>query len=158
VAAITLVTRIAAPPERCFDLARSVELHALSTAHTGERVVAGRTSGLLAPGDELTFRARHLGVVQRLTGRIVAYERPRHFRDAQLRGAFARLEHDHFFEPDGAGGTVMRDVLSFDAPLGPLGRLAERLFLTAYMRRFLERRNAVLKRVAETPGEWERFV
>jgi len=159
VARIELTTYIAAPPERCFDLARSVELHARSTAATGERAVGGKTSGLLGLGDEVTWRARHLGVWQSLSGRITAYDRPRHFRDAMLRGAFARLEHDHYFEPaaDG-GGTVMRDRFEYAAPLGPLGRLAERLFLTAYLRRFLEGRNRELKAVAESDAEWAKFV
>ena len=153
---IELSTRIAAPPERCFDLARSVELHVRSTAATGERAVAGKTSGLLALDDEITWRARHLGVRQSLSGRISAYDRPRHFQDTMLRGAFARLRHDHFFDAVD-GGTVMRDVLDYAAPLGPLGRLAERAFLTAYLRRFLEARNRELKAVAES-DEWRRFL
>ena len=37
---IRVVTVIAAPAGRCFDLARCVEAHVLSTAATGERVVA----------------------------------------------------------------------------------------------------------------------
>lgn len=159
-ATITLATHIAAPRERCFDLARSVDLHVRSTAATGERAVAGKTTGLLALGDEITWRARHLGVRQSLSGRITAYDRPRHFQDTMLRGAFARLRHDHYFDaaPDGGGGTVMRDVLDYAAPLGPLGWLAERLFLTAYLRRFLEARNRELKAVAESDGEWALFV
>lgn len=158
-ATIALSTHIAAPRERCFDLARSVELHVRSTAATGERAVAGKTAGLLALGDEITWRARHLGVRQSLSGRITAYDRPRHFQDTMLRGAFARLRHDHFFDaaPDG-GGTVMRDVLDFAAPLGPLGWLAERLFLTAYLRRFLQARNRELKAVAESDDEWARYI
>ena len=154
---IELTTHIAAPRERCFDLARSVELHVHSTSATGERAVGGRTTGLLGPGDEITWRARHLGVRQSLSGRITAYDRPRHFQDTMLRGAFARLRHDHYFDADD-GGTVMRDVLDYAAPLGPLGRLAERLFLTAYLRRFLTARNRALKAVAESDAEWRRFV
>lgn len=153
---IELVTRIAAPPERCFDLARSIELHMRSTAHTGERAIAGRTAGLVELGDEITWHARHLGVWQSLTGRITAYDRPRYFQDTMLRGTFQSLRHDHFFEPE-AGGTLMRDVLELSAPLGPLGWLAERLFLTAYMRRFLEARNRVIKEVAESE-EWRRYL
>ena len=155
-ARVELSTRIAAPRERCFDLARSVELHVRSTAATGERAVGGKTSGLLGLGDEITWRARHLGVVQSLSGRITACDRPRYFQDTMLRGAFARLRHDHFFD-EVDGGTLMRDVLDFAAPLGPLGRLAERLFLTAYMRRFLEARNRELRAVAESE-EWRRYL
>jgi len=44
----------------------------------------------------------------------------------------------------------MRDVFNFKAPLGVLGRLAEWLFLTRYMLRFLEERNQVIKEVAES--------
>ena len=68
-----------------------------------------------------------------------------------------RLVHDHFFDEADGGGTRMRDVLEYAAPLGPLGRLAERLFLTAYLRRFLEARNRELKAVAES-DLWRQFV
>ena len=57
-ARIDLTTHIRAPRERCFDLARSVELHTQSAAGTQEVAVAGRTRGLLALGDEVTWQAR----------------------------------------------------------------------------------------------------
>ncbi len=148
-ARITLTTHIAAPCERCFDLARSVDAHVRSTSATGERAVAGKTSGLLGPGDEVTWRARHFGVWQTLTSRVTVFDPPRHFRDSMVRGAFKRFDHDHYFTPDPSGGTLMRDVFDYTAPLGPLGWLAERLFLTRYMRRFLEARNRELKALAE---------
>src|SRR5437867_12526364 len=75
---IELVTHIAAPCDRCFDLARSVDLHMHSTSTTGERAVAGRTSGLLDLNDDVTWHARHLGFQQTLTSQITTFERPRH--------------------------------------------------------------------------------
>lgn len=147
---------VAAPPARCFDLARSVEFHIHSTASTGERATAGRTTGLMRLGEDVTWRARHLGVWQELTSRITAFDRPTHFRDSMVRGAFARFDHDHHFMTEGSG-TRMRDVFDFSAPLGPLGRVAERSFLTAYMRRFLARRSQELKAAAESDA-WRRFV
>ena len=146
---IELVTPIRAPIERCFDLSRSVEVHLASTGETGERAVAGVVRGLLGPGDEVTWRARHFGVWQLLTSRITEFERPHRFRDSMVRGAFARFDHDHFFEAD-AGGTIMRDRFDFTSPLGPLGRLADALVLTRYMRRFLVERNRVLREIAES--------
>src|SRR6185295_2077403 len=112
---IRLSTDIAAPPEICFDLSRSVELHLDAAGDTGERATAGVTAGLLGLGEEVTFSARHLGVRQSHTSRITAFSRPRHFRDSMVRGAFARLDHDHFFEPT-AEGTRMIDVFDFAAP------------------------------------------
>jgi ligand-binding SRPBCC domain-containing protein len=153
---IELVTHIEAPRERCFDLARSIELHEHTTSATGERAVAGKTSGLLQLDDQITWRARHFGVWQHLTGRISEYDRPRHFQDVMLKGAFKQLRHDHYFDT-APTGTTMRDVMEFSAPLGPVGWLAERLFLAAYMRRFLESRNHALKAVAES-REWTRYL
>ena len=153
---IELSTFIAAPRERVFDLSRSIELHQQSTGSSGERAVAGRTTGLIEPGETVTWRARHLGVTQHLTSRISGYDRPRWFRDEMVRGAFAWMAHDHWFgESD--GGTVLRDRFRFAAPLGPLGRIAERLLLRRYMTRFLEARNAAIKHIAES-DEWRRFV
>ncbi len=151
-ARIELSIYIAAPRQRCFDLARSVEAHMHTTSSSGERAVGGKTSGLLDEGDHVAWRARHFGVWQTLSGRISAFDPPRHFRDTMTRGAFKRIDHDHFFE-DAGGGTVMRDVFDYEAPFGVLGRIAERLFLTAYMRRFLEARNRELKALAES-DEW----
>jgi len=154
---LKLVTSIAAPRERCFDLARSIDLHAHSAARTEERAVGGRTSGLLAEGEEVTWRARHFGIIQTLTVRMTACDRPRHFHDSMIRGAFARMEHDHHFDDDGRGGTVMRDDFEFAAPFGIIGKIVERLVLTGDMRRFLDERNRVLKATAESE-EWRRFV
>ena len=110
----------------------------------------------MMPGEEVTWRARHFGVWQELTSRITAFDRPRHFRDSMVRGAFRRFDHDHYFDAEGAG-TRMRDVFDYAAPLGPLGRLVERLLLTRYMRRVLEERGRELKTVAES-GAWVQFV
>ena len=137
-------TLIGAPPERCFDLSRSVELHLEAAASTGERTVGGVTSGLLGAGDTVTWEARHFGRRWRLTVRIAAYDRPRFFRDEQVRGPFRRLAHDHLFEPVD-GGTRMRDVFEFASGLP----LLDRLVLAPHLRRFLRRRNELIKRTAE---------
>jgi ligand-binding SRPBCC domain-containing protein len=153
---LRIVLEIAAPPERCFDLARSVDLHILSTGTTDERAVGGVTHGLLTLDDEVTWSARHFGIRQRLTSRITAFDRPRHFRDSMVRGAFAGFEHDHFFEPTPAG-TRMIEVFDYAAPCGFLGRAVERALLDGYMERFLAARASIVRRVAESE-EWRRFV
>jgi hypothetical protein len=47
---IQLTTAIAAPVKRCFDLARSIDLHMASTDWTGEHAIAGVTAGLIGLG------------------------------------------------------------------------------------------------------------
>ena len=153
---IQLATSIAAPIERVFDLARSIELHTASTSRTGERAVTGVTSGLIGSGEEVTWRARHFGVWQSLTVRITAFEHPTHFADAMVRGVFRRMEHHHYFEPS-SSGTTMRDVFTYESPLGILGRIADFLFLERYLRAFLIERNRVIKATAESDA-WKRYL
>jgi len=153
---IELSTVIRAPRERVFDLARSIDAHQDSTAGTEERAVAGVTRGLIGMDEEVTWEARHFGVRQRLTVRVTAFERPSHFQDIMISGAFSSMAHDHTFE-EHPEGTLMRDRFEFSSPLGILGRIADWLFLTGYMRRFIVRRNAVLKQLAES-GEWNRYI
>src|SRR4030095_6224210 len=132
---IELTPSITAPIERVFDLCRSIDLHTNSTSSTGERAVAGVTSGLIGLEQEVTWRGRHFGVWQSLTVRVTVFERPTHFGDAMVRGAFRSMEHHHYFEPS-ATGTTMRDVFSFESPFDILGRMANFLFLSRSVRSF----------------------
>ncbi|HUP60495.1 MAG TPA: SRPBCC family protein [Thermoanaerobaculia bacterium] len=145
---IRIETWIAAPIERCFDAARDLDLHVQSVAHTNERAVGGRLSGLIGAGEEVTWRARHFGVVQHFTSRITAFDPPRSFQDSMQRGAFKSFVHDHYFESDGAR-TKMTDVLVFAAPLGILGWIAEKLFLRTYLERLLRMRARAIKEATE---------
>lgn len=146
---ITVEIYIHAPIELCFDLARDIGVHTRTVwKHTREEAVAGVTSGPIGEGETVTFRATHLGVRQHLTSRISAYKRPVYFVDEMVQGAFRSLRHEHHFARRGEG-TLMRDVLVFEAPLGLLGRIAEALVLRWYMKKFLEHRNLRLKELAE---------
>ncbi|MGN8051192.1 SRPBCC family protein [Curtobacterium sp. 22159] len=149
--AFRVETRLAAPPARAFDLSLDIDAHERSLAGTGERAVGGVTSGAIGLGETVTFRARHLGVVWRLTSRITALEAPHRFVDEQVRGPFAHFRHEHRFEPT-AGGTRMVDEITFRAPFGPLGRLAEVLVLARYLPRLIRARNAVLAEELGGPG------
>ncbi|MGQ8875152.1 SRPBCC family protein [Paenibacillus sp. TSA_86.1] len=147
---VTTVTIIHAPIERCFDMARDIDLHTQTVwKHTRERAVAGVTSGRIGSGDTVTFEATHFGIRQRLMSRITAYERPFLFVDQMERGAFKSMRHEHHFSVCGEHGTCMRDTLRFEAPMGFLGWAVERLVLQRYMQTFLESRNGKLKALLE---------
>ena len=147
---IKLTTDIDAPIEEVFDLARDLDFHARSMAHTGERAVAGRMTGRIELGEIVTWRARHFRISWSLTSRVTAVDPPTRFEDVQERGPFAWFRHDHRFERRAGGGTRMRDRWEHRSPLGPLGWLVDRLVLGRYMRRQLKTRNAALKREAES--------
>jgi ligand-binding SRPBCC domain-containing protein len=151
---IRVETSILAPPEVCFDLARDVTAHLQSAAFSQERAVPpGRMSGLLEMGDLVTFEGRHFGVRQRFTARITELQRPHRFVDEMVHGPFKWLVHRHDFYAQPAG-TLMIDVLEWQAPCGPLGRVADAVFLEPHMRRFVSRKQQHLKQMAEAtaPG------
>jgi ligand-binding SRPBCC domain-containing protein len=143
-----LRTLIAASPETCFDLERDVGVHEASTNGTGERAIAGVTSGKMDLGDEVTWEARHFGLKLHMTSRIVAFDSPRALSDEMQRGPFAYWRHQHRFERQD-GGTLMVDDVQFSSPLGPLGALVDAIILRRYLRNLLRDRNAYIKKVAE---------
>ncbi|SEM27035.1 Ligand-binding SRPBCC domain-containing protein [Nonomuraea pusilla] len=149
-------TVVLAPPAAVFDVSLSVEVHTSSMSRSRERAVAGVTSGRLALGDRVTWQATHFGLPWRLTSLISAWHRPRFFVDEQVTGPFRHWRHEHHFAAYGTGdgnggaaGTLMRDVVEFSAPAGPLGALAEALVLRRYMSRLIELRNRHVKAAAE---------
>lgn len=144
---------IKAPIEVCFDLARDIDVHTRTVwKHTREKAIAGVTTGRINEGELVTFEATHFGIRQRLTSKITEYNAPYLFVDETQKGAFKSLRHVHLFEKQDEG-TLMTDLLRFEAPLGVLGRAVEHLVLKRYMTKFLEHRNEQLKRLAEgTPA------
>jgi ligand-binding SRPBCC domain-containing protein len=147
-AEIRLTTEINASIEKCFDVSRDIDIHTKSTAKTNERAIAGRTSGLCELNDEITWEAKHFGIRQKLSVKITQFDYPIFFADKMLKGAFKSMSHEHHFEEKN-GVTIMKDIFRYEAPLGFLGKIAEKLFLTNYMMRFLKERNKVLKEIAE---------
>jgi ligand-binding SRPBCC domain-containing protein len=153
------ITIIGAPIERCFDLARSVEVHLAGNVHWGEAALAtgGVTSGLIDLGQRVTWRAKHFGVWHELLSEITSMDRPLYFQDRMLRGPFRFMEHDHFFRAVSPDSTEMKDVFRFAAPLPVLGRMAEAAVLCRYMQRLLRERNAAIRQIGES-GEWRRYL
>lgn len=111
---------------------------------------------MIGLGEQVTWRAKHLGLWQELTSKITAFDRPSYFQDTMLRGVFRSFKHDHSFSAPDAGTTAMRDVLEFAAPLPLAGLIAEK-FLRPYLAKFLRERNDLIKRVSESE-EWRQFL
>jgi ligand-binding SRPBCC domain-containing protein len=137
------ITRSPLPVRELYERSRSIDAHKDSMARSRERAVAGVTSGVISLGEQVTWRAWHFGVPIVMTSRITEMQPPHRFVDEQVKGPFRRFRHVHEFSEDPAG-SVMTDRIEFSAPFGPLGRLAERLFLAAYLRKLIDVRNRYL--------------
>ncbi|AWH84763.1 cell division protein [Flavobacterium album] len=145
---IVLKTLINAPSGVVFDLSRSIDLHKISTSHTGEEAIAGTTSGLIGMGESVTWRAKHFGIWQELTSEITAFDPPRYFVDEMRKGAFRGFRHEHIFTEEN-DATLMTDIFDYQSPYGIFGRIADALFLEKYMRNLLAERNRIIKEFAE---------
>ena len=150
---IFLTTKINAPIDRVFDLARSIDMHKATTYGTREEAIAGRTTGLIELNETVTFRATHFGIRQTLTSQIIQMEKPFQFTDSMLKGVFKSLHHVHTFKEE-KDRTLMTDDFDYTSPLGPLGKFADWLFLKNYLTKFLIKKNNGLKEIAESE-EWK---
>jgi ligand-binding SRPBCC domain-containing protein len=146
---IHITTFIAAPRERVFDLSRNIGLHKISTKETGEEAIGGVTSGPISLNESVTWKARHLGKKRIMQVKITQMESPVSFTDEQVKGDFIYFRHEHHFKPV-ENGTLMIDMLDFKSPYGIIGQVFNSIYLTGYLEKFLLKRNAVIKRYAET--------
>ena len=139
--------------ERCFKLAVSIDLQRAASGHAA---VAGVTTGMIGPGDTVTWEDQFFG--RKVTHQsFIEVWRPFHyFRDIMIAGPFVSYEHDHHFAPLN-DSTRIRDEIRFTTPSGMLGRFAERFFLREKIGLMLKQRNALIKRAAES-DQWHEFL
>ena len=149
--------RVRAPAERCFDLARSVDLHVDSATDIAARAIDGKTHGLSGAGDETKWSARFCGVRFAMTTRVGDFAPPMGFGDRLTRGLLRQFGHVYRFTPLPGGGCTMMDELTIEAPFGPLGRLMERFYLSRRMTSLVRRRLEYIQRVAEGDA-WRRYL
>lgn len=146
---IELRTEVAAPVTVVFDLSRSIDAHLGSMGKSREQAVSGVTTGLIGLGQSVTWKAKHFGIPFRMTSKITEMTAPDRFVDEQIRGPFRRFHHEHRFETV-TSGTLMFDVIDFASPVGPIGRLIDRLGLERYMTKLIRERNRYLREEAES--------
>ncbi len=142
---------IGVPPAAVFAASLDPGLHVRSMARYGETMTEAPAGGAFTEGSTVTWRARHFGIPFHLRSVVFDIDPPHRFCDRQLSGPFAAFLHEHEFA-EHPQGTLMRDTVTFRSPLGPLGRLVDRLFLREYMRRLIDERNAVIAAELEGHG------
>jgi ligand-binding SRPBCC domain-containing protein len=75
--------------------------------------------------------------------------------DVAERSPFAEWRHEHRFAPLPDGGTRMTDHITYRLPLGPLGRLADRLVGRRVLVRMFEERHRKTRALFEGGGPAE---
>ena len=148
--AFELVTLIKTTPKQAFSASLDIDAHLASMEASGETAIAGVTSGKIGLGETFTWKARHFFITWKMTSKITELEEPHRFVDEQVRGPFKKFRHEHLFLADPVG-TRMVDRIQFDAPLGPLGDLTEKIVLGRYLPKLIVERNEFLRSELEQP-------
>jgi ligand-binding SRPBCC domain-containing protein len=101
-------------------------------------------------GTLLDYRLRLHGLPLRWRSRIEAWEPGRVFVDRQIRGPYRLWHHRHEFEVTGEG-TVVRDIVHYALPLGPLGEIAHAVLVRRDLARIFDFRRDAAVRVLGAP-------
>jgi hypothetical protein len=126
--------RLARPPEEIFPFfSDPANLEQITPPFLRFRV-RGMTTAQIGNGTLIDYALRLHGIPLRWQSRIESWVPNRMFVDVQTRGPYALWHHTHEFEPDGGGGTIIRDRVRHRLPFGALGDAIGR----ALVRRDLE--------------------
>lgn len=110
---------------------------------------------VIAPAPDLRVGSKAI-VLTRLFGlfpvRWVAehtvYDPPRMFEDVQRSGPFRKWRHRHIIKPH-EEGTLLRDEIEYEPPLGFLGRMTAPLLIKPRLRRLFAYRHKVTREWCE---------
>jgi ligand-binding SRPBCC domain-containing protein len=134
-------------PAETFDFfADAFNLEAITPPWLGFEVA---TPGPIAMGAGalIEYRLKLHALPLRWLTRIEAWEPGRRFADRQVRGPYRLWHHTHTFDAH-EHGTVMRDVVRYALPLGPIGRLVRVVVVRRDLDRIFDyRRDAVAARL-----------
>lgn len=150
---IHLVTKINAPKQIVFDTARDIDLHQKSAATSGEKAIAGVTTGLINQDETVTWRGKHFGFYLTHKSRITKMDLYDYFLDEMEEGKFKSFKHQHIFKEIN-GVTIMTDLLQYETPFGIFGNLFDVLALKKHLTNFLLLRNKILTETAEKQSDF----
>lgn len=102
-------------------------------------------------GARIDYAMSLFGMPVRWRTRITEWEPGVRFVDEQEAGPYAVWRHTHEFEPQGEA-TLVRDVVDYAVPLGPLGALAHLLFVRRTLGRIFDFRRDVTGRLLDDGG------
>ena len=95
-------------------------------------------------GATIDYQLSLFGLRFRWRTLIESFEPESGFVDVQTKGPYRSWRHTHTFS-DAPGGTLVRDRVEYEVPLGPLGELASRLFVARQLRRIFDFRRAAIE-------------
>ncbi|HVU52190.1 MAG TPA: SRPBCC family protein [Polyangia bacterium] len=106
----------------------------------------------MRPGTIIDYRLSLFRIPFRWRTVIEAFEPESRFVDVQAAGPYRAWRHTHEL-CDAPGGTLVRDRVEYELPLGPVGDLAHALFVRRQLDRIFDYRRRVIEDVFATSGQ-----
>ncbi|MDQ3719510.1 MAG: SRPBCC family protein [Actinomycetota bacterium] len=136
--------RLPGPPEEVFGFfAEAHNLEEITPPFLGFEVLTPRPIEMEV-GTLIEYRLKLHGVRLRWLTRIDTWHPGVSFVDRQLEGPYRLWHHTHLFEPD-EDSTIMRDVVRYALPLGPLGEVARKVVVRRDLDRIFDFRQAEIQ-------------
>jgi ligand-binding SRPBCC domain-containing protein len=140
---LRVTTTINAPIDDTFAFfSRAENLGALTPA--GMQFVIATGPPEMAEGTTIAYRMRVARVPITWGTRIIGWHPGSGFVDIQESGPYRSWWHEHVFASAGTR-TVMEDRVCYAPPLGPIGRLANRVFIVPALRAIFQYRADVIR-------------
>jgi len=120
-----------------------------------EKMKVVEASKSLQVGSRVILEGRLLGILPvRWVAEHTEYQPPHLFADRQVSGPFASWHHRHHFLPDGKGGTILRDEVELEPPMGIIGRLLGGWFIRQKLEKMFSWRQDTTRQLILS-GAWK---
>lgn len=133
-------------------LSNPENLQGITPSHMGFQILSGADKPMF-PGQIIQYSvAPFKGIRTRWVSEITHVKEGVYFVDEQRFGPYSLWHHKHFIE-EVEGGVLMEDIIDYKLPYGPLGPLAQFLFVKRQLTGIFEYRETALKeRFGTLPG------
>ncbi|GAC1333439.1 MAG: hypothetical protein NVSMB14_00250 [Isosphaeraceae bacterium] len=139
---------IAAPPDVVYAFhERADALSAITPPWERVTIVGGVPP--IAVGNRVILKTKIGPFPATWVAEYVEVEPGRLFADRQVSGPFASWLHRHHFTPDGKGGTILRDSVQYEPPMGVIGRIFGEGFIKKKLNDMFQYRHKETKRLIE---------
>ena len=113
----------------------------------GFDITSGELPAKMYPGMIISYKVSPLlGIKMTWVTEITHVQEGAYFVDEQRVGPYALWHHEHFIEPI-KGGVLMRDIVSYQPPMGFLGALANKLFIRRQLKGIFEYRYQAVEKM-----------
>jgi len=133
-------------------IAAPQNLKEITPDYMGFDITSQEVPNLMYPGMIISYTVRPiLGIKTTWVTEITQVRTGHYFVDEQRVGPYSLWHHQHILEPHDEG-VLMRDIVSYQPPLGWLGKVANSLLIRKKLAEIFDyRTHALIKRFGESP-------